>query len=443
MHVLIVDDDDVLGGLLSAWLKHEELSQHHIEPIHVKSCEEGLEAAKNKTVDIILMDVGLEGMDGIEGVKLFKRVFPLSLISMISSSNDRELQEQALQAGAYDYITKPLVLPVFLHRIQSYIKLLCLRKSAQDNPNKATLFLDPVFSCQMNFFIQSEDDLLVFWDTSFNRLNLNREVSYLHNLVKQIYYTGLELLKTLKQFQIHLQESESHLYVILDTNSTLKPTDLLFIDNDHFEIKYELSQGLIGIKIEKQFQEPSDPACTPEIHPVQETPLQKSDTTSDTKTATFKEEVVAQGIMQDFKVFTLFDDDEMEDFDNELYQISSMMQYLSEAPDANYINYLHQSLQKLTSILTRYPELDRLSASIRQFEGVLTEELNSDIAWDDAYHLLNGYIEDIITWYKAVFFNGATSLNFMDDSFEANIELILTMLRPQEEQTSTDDIFDF
>ena len=147
--------------------------------------------------------------------------------------------------------------------------------------------------------------------------------------------------------------------------------------------------------------------------------------------------------MQDFKIFTLFDDDEMEDFDNELYQISSMMQYLSEAPDENYISYLHQSFQKLTSILTRYPELDRLTYSIRQFETLLSEELCSNVSWDDAYNLLNAYVEDIITWYKAVFFNGATSLNFMDDSFEANIELILAMLKPQEQESSVDDIFNF
>jgi len=69
-------------------------------------CESAIESGYAASVDMILMDIGLPGMSGIEGVKYFKQKYPDILIVMCTVYEDSEEIFQAICAGAVGYLTK-------------------------------------------------------------------------------------------------------------------------------------------------------------------------------------------------------------------------------------------------------------------------------------------------------------------------------------------------
>ncbi len=70
------------------------------------SCEEALQWPGLSDVDVIIMDIGLPGMSGIEGVKEIKNRFPQAVIVMATVFEDDRNVFQSLQAGAIGYLTK-------------------------------------------------------------------------------------------------------------------------------------------------------------------------------------------------------------------------------------------------------------------------------------------------------------------------------------------------
>ena len=70
------------------------------------SMEEALTSIRHRTPDVVLSDIGLPGMDGIEGVKILKEKYPQLVILMLSVYDDNERIFDALCAGAVGYLLK-------------------------------------------------------------------------------------------------------------------------------------------------------------------------------------------------------------------------------------------------------------------------------------------------------------------------------------------------
>ena len=71
-----------------------------------RSMEEGLEKIKNELPDVVLCDIGLPGMNGIEGIRILKDRHPNLLVLMLSVYEDDERIFDALCAGACGYLLK-------------------------------------------------------------------------------------------------------------------------------------------------------------------------------------------------------------------------------------------------------------------------------------------------------------------------------------------------
>ena len=71
-----------------------------------RSIEEALPRINNRVPDVILLDIGLPGMNGIEGIKLFKEKYPEILLLTLTIHDDDERIFDALCAGASGYLLK-------------------------------------------------------------------------------------------------------------------------------------------------------------------------------------------------------------------------------------------------------------------------------------------------------------------------------------------------
>ena len=98
--ILIVDDDEGMRDTLTAILKRE------YRVLSVSSAEDGLSKLRQTRVDLMLLDVRLPGIGGLEMLKQVREHRDEVEVIMISAITDVETAVQAMKLGAYHYITK-------------------------------------------------------------------------------------------------------------------------------------------------------------------------------------------------------------------------------------------------------------------------------------------------------------------------------------------------
>ncbi|GAB4338714.1 MAG: sigma-54 dependent transcriptional regulator [Desulfobulbaceae bacterium] len=100
--LLIIDDEESIRDSLSGILADEGFT-----PVAASSAEEGLNFLESEDVDLVLLDIWMPGMDGLEALKKIRARFDIPVI-MISGHGTIETAVQATRMGAFDFIEKPL-----------------------------------------------------------------------------------------------------------------------------------------------------------------------------------------------------------------------------------------------------------------------------------------------------------------------------------------------
>lgn len=100
--ILIIDDEKAIRKTLS-----EILSFEGYKIVEAADGEEGLKAFKSRTFDVVLCDIKMPKLDGIEFLQKASEINPDTPIIMISGHGNIETAVEAVKKGAYDYISKP------------------------------------------------------------------------------------------------------------------------------------------------------------------------------------------------------------------------------------------------------------------------------------------------------------------------------------------------
>jgi two-component system response regulator AtoC len=101
-HVLVIDDDEQMQFFLS-----EALRRQGYAVTLKKTAEEGLQALKTDSADLILLDIRLPGMSGLEAVEEILKIDPRVPVIIMTAHGTRDSAIDAIRRGAYDYFTKP------------------------------------------------------------------------------------------------------------------------------------------------------------------------------------------------------------------------------------------------------------------------------------------------------------------------------------------------
>jgi len=110
MRVLVVDDEVDIVLLFKQKFK-KEISQNLLEFQFVHSAEEALEYLKGlhkSELVLILSDINMPGMNGLELLKVLKEDSPHLTVFMITAYDDETKHQKALEYGADKYLTKPI-----------------------------------------------------------------------------------------------------------------------------------------------------------------------------------------------------------------------------------------------------------------------------------------------------------------------------------------------
>ena len=111
--VLIVDDElDFLETII------KRLRARNIEVSGVESGYLALEALDSSSPDVIILDVKMPGMDGIETLREIKKKKPLTEVIMLTGHASVESGIQGMKLGAFDYLMKPIALDELLEKVR-------------------------------------------------------------------------------------------------------------------------------------------------------------------------------------------------------------------------------------------------------------------------------------------------------------------------------------
>jgi DNA-binding NtrC family response regulator len=123
--LFVVDDEESVRRSVSLSLKKE----YRISSF--SSAGEALKALGEVVPDLMLLDVGLPGMSGLEALKVIKEQHPDILVIMCTAYEDVETIVSAMRLGAYDYMVKPLQSDPLKTRIANALQTVRMRKEIQ------------------------------------------------------------------------------------------------------------------------------------------------------------------------------------------------------------------------------------------------------------------------------------------------------------------------
>ena len=120
--VLVVDDEAMVCLALTNWLEEENYFARAVE-----DGPQAVKAVQEENWDIVLLDLRMPGMDGMEVLKQVKEIAPQTVVIMMTAYASIPGAVQAMKEGAYDYIVKPLdvdQLTLMLKRIVEHQQLI-------------------------------------------------------------------------------------------------------------------------------------------------------------------------------------------------------------------------------------------------------------------------------------------------------------------------------
>ena len=115
-HILVVDDDDLMRRSVAF-----NLEQAGYGASSAANAEDALAMSRHNVPDLILLDIGLPGMDGLDALRHFREEINAPIIFV--TARRRELDEiLGLELGADDYITKPFEMSMLLAHVKAVLR---------------------------------------------------------------------------------------------------------------------------------------------------------------------------------------------------------------------------------------------------------------------------------------------------------------------------------
>ena len=113
IRLLLVDDETGFANVLS-----KRISRRNIEVTTACSGSEAIQALRGREFDVVVLDLKMEDMNGLEVLKILRIMDPKLAVIMLTGHGSAEAARQGLKLGAYDYLTKPCELEELLKKIK-------------------------------------------------------------------------------------------------------------------------------------------------------------------------------------------------------------------------------------------------------------------------------------------------------------------------------------
>jgi len=113
VRLLLVDDEVAYVNILA-----KRLTKRNFDVTATFSGIQGIQAARKEDFDVAVLDLKMEDADGIEVLKVFKKMSPDMEVIMLTGHGSEQAAREGVQFGAFDYLTKPCELEDLVEKIK-------------------------------------------------------------------------------------------------------------------------------------------------------------------------------------------------------------------------------------------------------------------------------------------------------------------------------------
>ncbi len=112
-NVLLVDDEvDFLETLT------KRLRRRNVNTFEAINSHEAFQVLQHEAIDVVVLDVKMPGIDGIQALREIKRLYPSVEVIMLTGHANVEVALEGMELGAFDYLMKPMDTDELLYKIQ-------------------------------------------------------------------------------------------------------------------------------------------------------------------------------------------------------------------------------------------------------------------------------------------------------------------------------------
>jgi DNA-binding NtrC family response regulator len=115
--LLLVDDEKGFANIIG-----KRMSKRDIDVTKAYSGAEALQAIRKADFDVAVLDLKMEDMDGIEILKIFKKMDPDLSVIMLTGHGSEAAAKDGMKFGAFDYLTKPCDLEELIKKIHEAVQ---------------------------------------------------------------------------------------------------------------------------------------------------------------------------------------------------------------------------------------------------------------------------------------------------------------------------------
>lgn len=438
--VLIVDDSELNVALIYELIqKYSEVKEVELDIFTATNGQEAVDICDVHSIDLIFMDLMMPTMDGIEATKKIKEKDSSIMVIVVSSVGNEKQQKEMLLNGAEDYIVKPLIASVFKARLHNYLQVVENRNHIGISPKAFNIFTPKVYSYHMSFSIFSEKDLSEFWEAMLIRFDFQKQIDGLSDLVRFIYILGTFQLQHKFNFHIVVEEDLDNFYYTLDKMQFIGSERIeKLIEKYYKDALYAKKENKVTFTLVKRPIEELEP----------QTPLSEATTVQETQE--IAEDVLVYKTVENeaCEVYDILDEDDLSDLESSLSKINSivlLMENASITPEeaqelCSHFNAISSILSVVNGTYEIANSLYELSETILSNMSYFSE--NSGVLFE----FTHAFVNDLIFWKTKIFYEGAPSLNFLNDSITTNANMLKALLKVDDAADATvdmDDIFDF
>jgi len=451
MNILIVDDNKNNRMILQLLLE-DYMEDNEVEGIEflIDEASDGLEAIRKtdeKEYDIVLMDIMMPNMDGIEATKRIRQKHKKLLIIAVSAVDDAARQKEILSNGAEDYISKPVNSDIFNSRMANYLTLIHSRHTKKslkiESTHVVNIFTNDIYSRYTNFILSSEDALSELWE--YYLLDLEDKCENLSDVIRMVFSIAEIQLKLEMDSNLFVEESESFKYFTVTNISDVPAAILqLLLKKNEIKCEYKIENDKISFKLAKQLK--NFTALESFISPVKDSPVsvEPKETTSSFEASSLSLDYAST----ELEVFDYIESYDMEDMEEYAKRLSSLMLIVGSGDvSEDEVVEIYTYIEKIGAILAGYSEVYPIATALSTLASDMATHTVEFIENSEALGpMCAAFSKDLSNWIEQSFYTGAPSIDFMNDTIVVNCQTIGGMLKMDEAPEGDDDfddIFDF
>ena len=460
--ILYVEDDDLLrestAQLFANFFKNVEVSYDG---------QDGLNKYKNfieendKPYDIVISDINMPNMDGLEMCKDIKNINYDQVVVFITAFNESNYLHSAISLGVNGFLTKPIEMEQLKNVLYRSTQVVTDRKLVLEHYSQIEDINDQNLNNTNNSALNSAKDILLDLEENkdlishkWTKHEMIEERLHNHHIDVEFFrsHYGINVIEYFLDV-IRGQEKVGNCPIIMimleffkNKNLPLEDIYVICINfkntiTSYIFDKYIFNENLfneVSLILDKNFE-----GVIVNYQKQQSTSIVKNKESEETLV---KIELIDEvdKVVENKALDTNYNDYvletdiyELKDLEEEIDSLAVlvMMNNNSTVEDSKHLG---DKIKRYGVILTNYPVFSKLGDYIAKLGINFTS--NAQLLFDDKDRMLNitalieGFVNDLIIWRKEIFENNIEDPHFLDDSFFSNVDTIIMFIEYSEDE---------